>query len=98
MRLFPNANAFLHISKLSAPSASSGAGSCKKRKEGAPTVSERETNTKPKAWATRRGHATRLVVQDHLVLALGHVLIESLEEIYATLRFTTWLGQERIQS
>ena len=45
-----------------------------------------------------RGHATRLVVQDHLVLALGHVLIESLEEIDATLRFTAWLGQERIQS
>jgi hypothetical protein len=38
------------------------------------------------------------MVQDHLVLALGHILIESLEEIYATLRFITWLGQERIQS
>ena len=44
------------------------------------------------------GHANRSVVQYHRALAVRHVLIEALEEIYATLRFITWLGQEGIQS
>ena len=44
------------------------------------------------------GHATRSVVQDHLALALGHLLVESLEEIYATLRFNPGLRQESGQS
>jgi|ERR1700721_2085791 len=41
---------------------------------------------------------TGLVVQDHLVLAVGHVLIESLKEIYAALRFNPGLRQESVQS
>ena len=45
-----------------------------------------------------RGHATRLVVQDHLVLASRLRLIEALKEIYATLRFHRRLGQEGVQS
>lgn len=44
------------------------------------------------------GHATRSVVQDHLVLEVGHVLIESLDEINATLRFHAGFGQESVQS
>ncbi len=64
---------------------------------------ERATHDVGAAYKAKRdklvsGHATRSVVQYHLALAVSHVLIESLEEIYATLRFITWLGQESIQS
>jgi hypothetical protein len=46
----------------------------------------------------QRCQATSLVVQEHLVLASRLRLIESLEEINATLRFYARVGQESVQS